>query len=151
MPTLNYTTTVPASRTIAEMQEALARHGAQTIAIDYHDGRPAGIAFMLTTPQGPKAFTLPVDVQAVHRLLSDQKNGRNGQKRNGRVDDRPAQAERVAWRVVRDWLLAQLAIIEAQMATLDQVMLPYMRVDDSRTLYEAYRDREPLAIAPATT
>lgn len=54
----------------------------------------------------------------------------------------PEQAERVAWRVAREWLLAQLAIIEAQMATLDQVMLPYLQVDGQKTLYAAYRERE---------
>jgi len=42
-------------------------------------------------------------------------------------------------------------IIEAQMATLDQVMLPYLKVDDSHTLYEAYTEREQnLAIGGAS-
>jgi len=53
----------------------------------------------------------------------------------------PEHAERVAWRIVKDWLEAQLAIIRTEMATLDQVMLPYMRADDGRTVYELYRDQ----------
>ena len=37
------------------------------------------------------------------------------------------------------------------MATLDQVMLPYLKVDDSHTLYEAYTEREQnLAIGGAS-
>lgn len=148
MGTLNYTTTVPASRTIAEIQTALAKHGAGTIAVQYEGQKPCGLAFSLTTPHGLKAFALPVDVAAVHRLLTDQRDGRNGWAKNSRVDARVEQAERVAWRVVREWLLAQLAIIEAQMATMDQVMLPYLRVDDTHTLYERYRENEQKAITP---
>lgn len=142
MATLNYTTTISVVRTIGEMQQALAGHGAASIAIAYEGGKPSGIGFMLKTPHGFRTFDLPVDVAAVHRLLSDQRAGRNGYKANIRVDARPEQAERVAWRVARDWLFAQLAIIEAQMATLDQVMLPYLKVDDSHTLYQVYTDRE---------
>lgn len=57
-----------------------------------------------------------------------------------------AQAERVAWRVIKDWIAAQLAIVETQMVELDQVMLPYLHVDGDRTLYESYRDQELRAI-----
>jgi hypothetical protein len=142
MPTLNYTTSVPVVRTIGEIQHALAKHGASGVGMSYEDGKPVGIVFMLTTPFGERAFALPVDVPAVHRLLTDQRQGRNGHKRNARVDNRLEQAERVAWRVIRDWLMAQLALIEAQMVSLDQVMLPYLKVDPGHTLYEAYQERE---------
>ena len=57
------------------------------------------------------------------------------------------RAERVAWRVIKDWLEAQLALIDAQMATLDQVMLPYLVIDATgKTLYGSYRDREQVAL-----
>ena len=52
------------------------------------------------------------------------------------------QAQRVAWRIVKDWLEAQLAIIETEMVTLDQVMLPYMQGDNGQTVYELYRDQQ---------
>lgn len=146
MPTLNYTTTVPVTRTIAEIQDSLSKHGASSIATDYVDGKPAGLAFIVPTPHGPRQFAMPVDVDAVHRLLVNQKAGRDGHKRNPRVDDRREQAERVAWRVMREWLVAQLAIIEAQMASLDQVMLPYLKVDADRTLYESYKEHEQAAL-----
>ena len=54
----------------------------------------------------------------------------------------PEHAERVAWRIVKDWLEAQLAIIRTEMVTLDQVMLPYMVGDEGHTVYELYRDRQ---------
>jgi hypothetical protein len=51
-------------------------------------------------------------------------------------------AAKVAWRVVNEWLEANLALIATQMATIDQVMLPYLHVDDDRTLWQAYQERE---------
>lgn len=146
MPTFKYTTTVAVNRTIGDLQGALAAHGASSISVDYDGGKPSGLAFVLPTPHGDRHFALPVDVAAVHRLLTAQKNGRDGHTKNGRVDDRREQAERVAWRVLHDWLVAQLAIIEAQMATLTQIMLPYLKVDADHTLYEAYKDREQAAL-----
>ena len=61
----------------------------------------------------------------------------------------PEQGQRVAWRIVKDWLEAQLAIIDPEMVTLDQVMLPYMRSADGSTFYDAYL--EGLGTQPALT
>ena len=144
MPTLNYSTTVPVARTVGEVQDMLARHGAAAVAVRYAGGRPVGVTFVLSTPHGQRSFTLPVDVDAVHRLLiAEGKAGRL--KRAGTAKHTsPEHAARVAWRVLKDWLEAQLAIIDAQMATLDQVMLPYLHVDGDITLYQVYREREQL-------
>ena len=58
----------------------------------------------------------------------------------------PVQARKVAWRITKDWVEAQIAIVEAQLATLDQVMLPHLMVEGQRTLYAVYKDREQAAI-----
>lgn len=47
------------------------------------------------------------------------------------------QAERIAWRNVKDWIAAQIALIEAEQATMDELFLPYLIGKDDRTLYEA--------------
>jgi len=139
-PALNYTTAVPVARTTAEMQALLGKSGASAVAVLYEDGKAVGMSFSLTTPGGQRTFNLPVDVGAVQKLLTAQKRD------HSRVDNRPAQAERVAWRIVKDWLAAQLALIDAQMATLDEVMLPYLVTAPNRTLRDDWRDR--LAIEP---
>lgn len=148
MPTLNYTTTVPVARTVGEVQAMLAEHGAAAVAIRYTDRQPTGVSFTLPTPHGERAFTLPVDVAAVRRLLVEQE--RSGEFRRLRQAagkfTSSEHAARVAWRVVKDWLEAQLALIEAQMASLDQIMLPYLHVEGEKTLYQVYREREQQAI-----
>jgi hypothetical protein len=52
----------------------------------------------------------------------------------------PEQGQRVAWRIMKDWLEAQLAIVATEMVSFDQVMLPYMRTNDGRSVYEHYLD-----------
>lgn len=150
MPALNYTTQIPADKTIAECQRLLGRHGAAAVAVHFNmEGRADGMSFMLRTPHGERHFTLPVDTAAMLRLLTNQRNqGKLKSHGKGGVAalTTPEHAERVAWRVIKDWLEAQLAMIDAQMATLDQVMLPYLRVDGEKTLYQAYAEREQIAL-----
>ena len=55
------------------------------------------------------------------------------------------QADRVAWRILKDWVEAQLALIATQMVSLDQIMLPYMLMDEGLTVYDLYR-KQQLAI-----
>jgi hypothetical protein len=145
---LNYTTTIPAAKTVAECQAMLAAAGAASVAVHYEDREPAGLSFQLNTPHGTRAFTLPVNIAGVHQVLV--KASREGRLRsNGtrRSDAESRQhAARVAWRVIKDWLEANLALIDAEMASLDQVMLPYLHVDGDKTLWQAYREREQAAI-----
>lgn len=141
MGTLNYTTTVVASKTAGEMSALLSKHGASRVTAVFENGQHVGLEFTLETPHGPREFSLPIDIHAVHRLLVKQLRNRQIQKRY--ADEQ--QAERTAWRVAKVWLEAQLAIIEAQMTTLDEVMLPYLIIEpgsERKTLYAAYRERE---------
>lgn len=142
MGTLNYTTTITPDKTVGEMHSLLARQGASAIATRYADRQPVALSFTLDTPTGAQAFTLPANVDGVEHLLTRQSRSRT----IGRRYANRGQAERTAWRVLKAWLEAQLALVEAEMVTLDQVMLPYMHVDGDRTLYDAYRDGGRLEI-----
>jgi hypothetical protein len=42
----------------------------------------------------------------------------------------------VAWRIVKDWVEVQLALIESGQATLPQLFLPHAVRADGRTLFE---------------
>jgi len=53
-----------------------------------------------------------------------------------------AQAERVAWRIVKDWVEAQLAILESEMVHLDEIFLPYMVNNNGQTVFEIYRNNQ---------
>lgn len=135
MPLLNYTTSVPVSKSIGQIHGLLVEGGARQIATDYDPtGTPIGVAFVTDTPHGVRTFAVPVNAHRVQAVLEREKADKRYRT--------PEHAHRVAWRIVKDWLEAQLAIIRTEMVTLDQVMLPYMRGDNGQTVYELYRDRQ---------
>lgn len=137
---MNYTTKIAAEKTVGEVQAMLGRSGASAVATTYEGGRASGLNFQMTTAHGLATFALPVDVDGVLAALtkSHQAGRLPGISRDlSRSRD---HAERVAWRVVKDWLDAQLALIAANMAQLDTVMLPYLLVD-GQTLTDRYLER----------
>jgi hypothetical protein len=131
MPILNYTTTISALKTAAEVQTMLAKHGASSVSLVYDGGTPLGIAFTIETTHGMRDFQLPVNAAGVELTLKKQRVATRFQGSE--------QAHRVAWRIVKDWVAAQLAIIEAGMSSLDEVMLPYMVTAGGVTLSQAYQ------------
>ena len=147
MPIANYPTTVAAEKSIGEIHGMLVSHGASRILTDYKDGKPSGIAFMIDTPYGEKPFRLPANVdRVVAVLLKDLQTSSyrrwDTQYQEQRKIKLEGQANRVAWRILKDWVRAQMAILETEMVTIDQVFLPYMEVgDQGKTLYEAMVDR----------
>ena len=140
---MNYTTTVPAVRTVGQITELLAKHGAAQILTEYaagaHGAIPSGIAFAIETPVGVMRYRLPIDAAAVEKVLRADRTVAPRYKDT-------AHAERVAWRIMKDWIEAQLAIVATHMVTLDQVMLPYMLVGEG-TVYDLYLSRQ-LALEP---
>ncbi len=143
MATLNYTTKVPVAATIGEIQQLLGAAGASAIMLGYADREPVSVMFSLPGPLGDRVFALPVDAVAMGKVLRGHRIA-GGMSRA--VYESPEHASRVAWRVVKDWLAAQLALVDAHMASLDQVMLPYLRVDGETTLYQAYLTNAAAAI-----
>lgn len=143
---LNYSTTIPASRTVGECQAILADAGASAVAVMYEDKQPVGLSFRLDTPAGSRDFAMPVNVDGVQRMLA----GATVKAHISRSQLTSREhASRVAWRVVKDWLEAQLAIIAAGMASLDEIMLPYMELAPGKTLYAAYLEQNgPSALLP---
>ncbi len=134
MPLLNYTTKVDVYVTLGAIQGQLVKHGAKKILQDYDDnGRITALSFMIDTPAGLRGIRLPANVDAVFRVLRDQK-----------VKCDREQAERVAWRIVKDWVEAQMAILESEMVQMDEIFLPYMVNNSGQTLFEAYRSNQLL-------
>lgn len=84
---LNYSTTIATSKTLAEMQTMLIQHGASRIAVDYEAGAPSALSFLLVTPHGPRQFALPVNVEAMHRLLIQQAAAQDRAIEQGESDE----------------------------------------------------------------
>jgi len=134
MPIMNYTTKVDVFATLGEIQGQLVKHGAKKIMQDYdNDGHITALSFLIDTPNGPRGVKLPANVGAVRNVLTKQK-----------VKCDRDQAERVAWRIVKDWVAAQMAILESEMVQMDEIFLPYMLNDNGQTLFQCYRQNQLL-------
>ena len=128
MPILNYTTSVPAMRTIGQVQGKLAEHGAKAVMMNYEQGRVSSLAFQVDGPAGPLSIKLPVDLKATLRVME-----RDGLQQRYLTED---HAYRVSWRIVKDWLEAQMALLDTEMVKLEQIFLPYIITRDGNTVYE---------------
>ena len=97
--------------------------------VDYDStGNPVGITFGIETPNGLRVFLLPANVAGVKAVFSRQK-----------VRAPEGQAERTAWRNIRDWIMAQMAIVEAGQVELQEVFFPYLTDGRGRTVYQLYQ------------
>lgn len=131
MSILNYTTSISCEKTASEIQQKLAKARAQAVLCEYgDDGVMCAMSFRIATPNGPVLFRLPANTDGVLRALTRDK------KVPQRMKTRQ-QAANVAWRVLKDWIEAQLAIVEAEMADVMEVFLPYAVRLDGATMYES--------------
>lgn len=148
MALLNYTTQVSAEKSIAEIQGMLARAKAESILMDFDNaGNIVALTFRITTDFGQMGFKLPADPGPIQLALKRQVEQRLIPRRF--AHDVP-QARRVAWRIVKDWVEAQLALVETRMTTIDQVFLPYAQTLSGQTFYARLKERkfEGLALPP---
>jgi hypothetical protein len=157
---LNYTTKIPASRTVAECQDLLAQAGAESVSVLYENRRPSGLSFRIETPFGMRSYAMPVNSEGTAQLLRKMDEDRawppsfykgGAGTKLIRQYLTPEHAAAVAWRVARDWLEAQLAVIAISMVSLDQVMLPYLEVDPGVTVYDRYLANERAALEAGST
>ena len=138
MPLLDYTTTVPAQRTIEQIQRLLVKHGAKAIMTEYDGDREiSGLAFKVNSPHGDLPIRLPINVEAVEAVLYRDWD----QRKMERKYTKEGHARRVAWRIMKDWLEVQMALIETEMVTMAEVFLSYVQVSEGKTMYQALTDR----------
>lgn len=132
MAILNYTTAISAEKTASEIQKKLAMAGAKAVLSEYDaDGVMCAMSFHI----GELTFLLPINIDGAHIAL------RKSRKVPKRLKTRE-QAARVAWRIIKDWVEAQIAIIELGQAELPQVFLAYVQDRKGKTIYEAIKQNK---------
>lgn len=52
------------------------------------------------------------------------------------------QAERVAWRILKDWVEAQMALLDIQMVRFEEIFLPYIETENGQTIYERLEEKQ---------
>ena len=145
MPILNYTTTIKPERSISEITRSLVLHGATRVLVEYSkDRQPVSLSFTIETKLGQFPFRLPARIDGVKAALAREwAEGKIPRAKTG-----PEHASRVAWRILKDWIEAQMALIEAGLVTVDEIMLPYMIIQGDRTVFQAVSEQRLAITAP---
>lgn len=52
------------------------------------------------------------------------------------------QAERVAWRILKDWVATQMALLDMQMVRFEEIFLPYIETDNGQTVFERLKEKQ---------
>jgi hypothetical protein len=135
----NYSTTVPAAKSIGEVHELLVDFGADKIAFMNEERRTVGIAFVMQTTHGPAPFKLPLAWDKVLEYIWQEYWATHTRYPRTKADFTD-EAYNVAWRILRDWLHSQLSIIATEQVKTEQVFLPYLMVNSEKTLAESFSE-----------
>lgn len=130
----NYTSTVPASRSVSHIEDMLVRHGATDIYKKYSpEKKLEAISFMLYVQGRKVPFKVPARVDNVEKML----RGAVRRPKPGTMQKIGEQAERTAWKLVSDWVDVQMSLIELKQLDIMEVFLPYVYdVAKDQTFYE---------------
>ena len=128
MAILNYTTKIDANKSAGEISKMLAKAGAKAILTEYNKDNEyiSAISFKLFVNEKDVFIKLPCDWKPILEILKNDKKV----PRRLVCDE---QAVRVAWRIIKDWVEAQLAIIQTKMVKSEEVFLPYILLPDGKT------------------
>lgn len=133
----NYTTTIDSVKTISEIQQILAKHKAKAILTEFDNGgNVAAVSFKIETINGDVGIKLPVNTEKVLIVLRKQK------RTNPKIKATYEQALKTGWRNIKDWIDAQMALIETEMVDMEEIFLPYMINKNGETLYQVFRNNK---------
>lgn len=133
----NFSTEIPVSRTIAEIEKMLPKYGATHIMKEYDGETPMMLVFAIVTEHGNMSVRLPVHPDKVLSVFKLQVSNGLLPRKYWDGDWAKEQAHRVAWRIIKDWLDAQLTLLNIQMVKIEEIFLPYIYNDKLHmTVYE---------------
>ncbi len=135
----NYASTSSLTNIFNDIEKTLISHKAKQVVRDYgDDGRIKSISFVIQTPNNILGIRLPAKFDAVEKIF--QKEG---------IRYKPEQPYRTAWATVRDWLSAQMALVDWEMVKPEEVFLPYIVIPTTgETFFETVQKKNFLLDAP---
>lgn len=137
MAILNYTTTVDAFKTVSEIECILMKHNAKSVIKNFTDGAITGLSFLIDTGIQQIPVKLPVKIDECLEVLKREKS-----KGTKNIKATREQAEKVAWRILKDWLEAQMALLDIEMVKFEEIFLPYIEIAGGKTIYEQLEEKQ---------
>jgi len=131
--------------TFDKIQKILSSHGANKIMFDYkRDGTLEAITFGLDIDGMQMGFRMPALVENVVEIIYGGKDryGRSKKITNAQKQ----QAYFTAWANIRDWIDAQMALVETKQAKVQDVFLSFAVMKDGRTLSQHFEENHNLLL-----
>jgi hypothetical protein len=143
----NYTSETPATTSISRIETKLAVSGANQILKMYDkDGIVEGIAFIMPINGSGMSFKLPARVKECEQILKSKIK----RPRENTYKKIAKQAERTAWKIVLDWVEAQMAMIELSQVEFIEVFMPYLYDhSQNKTYFEIVKEKGFQKLLPA--
>ena len=136
MAILNYTTTIDSFKTVVEIENILVKHKAKSIMKNYNGESIDSLSFLVDTGYAQIPIKLPSKVDACLKVLENERIS------NKQVKATKEQAERVAWRIMKDWVAAQMALLDINMVKFEEVFMPYIVDSQGKTLFEKLEEKQ---------
>lgn len=130
----NYTSSVSAEKSIADIEKILIHMGATNIAKQYINGKIESISFSIKVGDSHVPYRLPGRVEPIKKLFisSLKRRPTNIQTEQARI-----QAERTAWKNVKEWVELQATMIKLEQVEFMEVFMPYMySFEKDQTFYQ---------------
>lgn len=136
MALLNYTTKIDGWQTVGEIQQILAKAGATHVNVKMNQGEPEAVTFSIIYNGTPLNFLLPCNTGGILKYFRNLKGPEKDRlTKSGFMARVEQNAHNIGWRIIKDWIAAQCALIEIDMATLAEVFLPYLVISpDGETM-----------------
>jgi hypothetical protein len=136
----NYTTDIPTEKTVSEIQKILAENGATGIATEFENGHLRDIFFKIQVEGKELAFRLPAKPDKVYTALHQGSPSYHHDRYGAHWRE---EAERIAWRICKSWLEAQITLINLEQARIEEVFLPYLILGKNKeSLYDVMKGKQ---------
>lgn len=116
MAILNYTTTIDPWKSIHEIQIILAKGGVTNFSIRNELQMPVAVSFCIDYGGTPLNYLLPCNHKGVFSCMKKDKKMSSKYKTE-------EQALRTSWRIIKDWVEAQMAIVQSELVEIHEVFL----------------------------
>ena len=138
MAILNYTTQIDVYKTVAEIERILSEHGVMSIMKQYEDGQVVSLSFLIDDGEKKIPVRMPIRVDECLKVMQKQKK----EHPKMQIEATKEQASKVAWRIMKDWIEVQMALLEINMVRFEEIFLPYIETTDGKTIYEKLEERK---------
>lgn len=132
-------TTIPAQKSVSEIIAMLAGARAKSVGQEFDQaGNIEAVRFVMPIAGEDRLYTLPARTGCVYVKLKEMQGPRS------RTSDADLlkQAYMIAWRQLRAWVEAQLALVDTGMAKPQEVFFAYAYYNGKQTFFEKFEGQQ---------